>query len=1445
MATQDLLYLRWKNHYTSLCSSFLQLFSSQDSKLNYDDATIACDGKLYPVHRLVLSVCSEYFADMFAATNTMGRHPIIVLKDIPSDIFEVLLKFIYIGEVNVERKKFGALVNAARCLKISGLASYERGGALEIPDDGFDASILKQEKKRKLASTEPHNDSTEAVVKVSRMDVGEQIGSESTASSSGQCTRQNSEQTSTSKVLPNPTSQLLQSSQVFPKKRGRRPKPRINYEENDSSDSFVGTAACEVFSDSLQSSSQAASTLEKNEAEGYEFHSRSLDAKMPIGFDSPSEDSSDASLKFNASDGEGEDDGERPLKACSVRLSPVNSDASKDDNFGSEDTKTYVHLKHKKFLCKLCGFRSRAKGAMVLHTRAHMRRQHHRSRLHKKLHQRTLLKSVTKKLSDCGKITLKRKGKPSSVSSMRVKASEEIEPKVKLSCPLCTFCCSDQKALDVHMGSHTPVQEEVKFASLATEETSSRPKPQIVMPPVITPVLLSPAKDKFQCILCNLICTCESELSLHYHSHRREDGHYCCCYCSFATRDRSNLVIHHRIHTGEKPFQCFFCSYMSRSPYGLRSHYEKEKHPLHELANCPKCPFASKSSKELEEHLLYSHPEGDVPYLCSQCPFLASNVSQYVGHMLSHPPVTKAWFCTECYYCTHDPKSFHFHVRTRHKVSTGKEGEEMRKTSETSEDVHLQQTAVNVAANVLSTTTTTTTATTTTTTTTASADALTNPSATAPAHDASQGVVVKLGRNRYKCGFCPFTRTSRQAVKGHTRRHTGEKPYACTECLYRASQYAALTSHMEKHRRNLPFKCPHCSYSTVGKRLLRNHVVKNHIVDEDVDDTAHHQFGLAIESHCPDCSFRSDNRETLLTHINQEHPASAASSSFALTFGAVNTNPPQGIPDDSYTDEMSCDPSAFCGVIIKQEAISDDDSGSTNMPASLQARAVNADDDSPTFVAPNETESWPNSAPDLGEPHPFSNIQLKVIKPSLMDMVDVVDNATDEERTSLQTYLNVDNHKNPLVNKTDNGEYRCNDCFFMTPDRDTMSHHIKDYIRTKQYACDRCDFRSKYSKSIEKHKFRRAEKLYKCPTCKLRTCCPLPTHWYPCYHAWAQNKTEDGPSNRRGRKPLEPSIFNSSNSSHRQTLKISDNRTVSENVEGMTHKEPMSRKSATVSKGSEMLSESVGVNNVSEVLDESLVLMGSSVSSLVSKVSSVSGVGDEGSETLGKSIVVDQGSEVSGESGKSCRDGLVESVSYESCGVSVMGEEGRAIGEVLSECGPVDDNEVEDKEVSVKNGTICGKINSSDSNLCDTVCDAECSGVVTNASLVHGQENMGIKLRALEELGKFAEKSSSTEAKEQNDPFANEICETLYEMDDPVSEPRGPVSALALSFEASDEELDLDDCAVKQIKLNSDENATAETSCRTSSESERCSSHDDVRAQVLDASVMEDSPCET
>lgn len=113
--------------------------------------TIACDGKFYPVHKLVLSTCSDYFEQMFERTNC--KHPIIVLKDIRSQELEALLNYMYVGEVNVLQNELAGLIKAAECLMIKGLAVPDEAPSKESKENkrtfsGAEESPLSKRRKR-------------------------------------------------------------------------------------------------------------------------------------------------------------------------------------------------------------------------------------------------------------------------------------------------------------------------------------------------------------------------------------------------------------------------------------------------------------------------------------------------------------------------------------------------------------------------------------------------------------------------------------------------------------------------------------------------------------------------------------------------------------------------------------------------------------------------------------------------------------------------------------------------------------------------------------------------------------------------------------------------------------------------------------------------------------------------------------------------------------------------------------------------------------------------------------------------------------------------------------------------------------------------------------------------------------------------------------------------
>ena len=54
-----------------------------------------------------------------------------MLKDIKAEVLEALLDYVYVGEVNVLQGKLPALIDAAECLKIKGLAVLDEEPVVE------------------------------------------------------------------------------------------------------------------------------------------------------------------------------------------------------------------------------------------------------------------------------------------------------------------------------------------------------------------------------------------------------------------------------------------------------------------------------------------------------------------------------------------------------------------------------------------------------------------------------------------------------------------------------------------------------------------------------------------------------------------------------------------------------------------------------------------------------------------------------------------------------------------------------------------------------------------------------------------------------------------------------------------------------------------------------------------------------------------------------------------------------------------------------------------------------------------------------------------------------------------------------------------------------------------------------------------------------------------
>ncbi|XP_021914819.1 broad-complex core protein isoforms 1/2/3/4/5-like isoform X11 [Zootermopsis nevadensis] len=111
--------LRWNNFHNNLTAGFHALLQEEDLV----DVTLAAGGQFVHAHKIVLSVCSPYFKELFKVNPC--KHPIVILKDVGHKELVAILQFMYQGEVNVQQEDLATFLKTAELLQIKGLTEND------------------------------------------------------------------------------------------------------------------------------------------------------------------------------------------------------------------------------------------------------------------------------------------------------------------------------------------------------------------------------------------------------------------------------------------------------------------------------------------------------------------------------------------------------------------------------------------------------------------------------------------------------------------------------------------------------------------------------------------------------------------------------------------------------------------------------------------------------------------------------------------------------------------------------------------------------------------------------------------------------------------------------------------------------------------------------------------------------------------------------------------------------------------------------------------------------------------------------------------------------------------------------------------------------------------------------------------------------------------------
>jgi len=116
--------LKWNDHHTA----FFDLAEDLCHRETLTDVVLSCGNREFSAHRLVLSICSGYFYNLFIqqqrrrGNHLLAGESIVYMKDVDPKHMELLLAFMYKGEISVNEADLYSLLTTAKGLQVKGLS---------------------------------------------------------------------------------------------------------------------------------------------------------------------------------------------------------------------------------------------------------------------------------------------------------------------------------------------------------------------------------------------------------------------------------------------------------------------------------------------------------------------------------------------------------------------------------------------------------------------------------------------------------------------------------------------------------------------------------------------------------------------------------------------------------------------------------------------------------------------------------------------------------------------------------------------------------------------------------------------------------------------------------------------------------------------------------------------------------------------------------------------------------------------------------------------------------------------------------------------------------------------------------------------------------------------------------------------------------------------------